>query len=223
MWRNIFHEARTFQKNDSNSQNFQSVMEWLLDMVDLSDFAYQNRVTWNLTIKYGNAAVGIEALTEHLKYIFEWQREKQEWNHRNLMNLCLTEKVGKTENGNNTRLRGKSKSKNQCQEKTKAIWNQQWDWTYATIGGNATRKSTKTNVQLADSKCKIWTWNPTTSESTRGTNGLYEQHNDEERSDVRSVCTYCARVERKNIIQMGSSNHLWHSDNRVDTTQYQAC
>jgi len=43
MWRNIFHEVRTFQKNDSDSQNFQSVMERLLDMVVLSDFAYQNR------------------------------------------------------------------------------------------------------------------------------------------------------------------------------------
>ena len=77
--RNIFQEVRNFQKNDSDSRNFQSVMEWLLDMVDLRDFAYQNKVTSNITIKYGNAAVGIKARMEPLKcYIFEWQREKQE-------------------------------------------------------------------------------------------------------------------------------------------------
>jgi len=54
-------------------------MEWLWDIVDLSNFAYQEKVTSNVTIKYGNAAVGIKARTEHLRsYIYEWQREKQE-------------------------------------------------------------------------------------------------------------------------------------------------
>jgi len=71
-------------------------MEWLLDMVDLSDFAQQNKVTSNLTVKYGNAVVGIKAKTRHLEcyiYEWEWQREKQEWNLCNLMNLCLTAKL----------------------------------------------------------------------------------------------------------------------------------
>ena len=56
-------------------------MEWLLDMVDLSDFAQQNKVTSNLTVKYGNAVVGIKAKIRHLEcyiYEWEWQREKQE-------------------------------------------------------------------------------------------------------------------------------------------------
>jgi len=79
--RNNFQEAKNFQKSDSDSRNFQAVMEWLRDIVDLSDFAYQYKVNSNLTIKYGNAAAGLKAKTERLAcYIYEWQwqREKQE-------------------------------------------------------------------------------------------------------------------------------------------------
>jgi len=45
-------------------------MEWLLDMVDLSDFAQQNKVTSNLTVKYGNAVVGIKAKQDIYDVIF---------------------------------------------------------------------------------------------------------------------------------------------------------
>jgi len=49
--RNIFQEVKEFQKQDFHSQNFQAVMEWLRNTVDLSNLAHQNKVTSNLTIK----------------------------------------------------------------------------------------------------------------------------------------------------------------------------
>jgi len=48
--------------------------------VDLSNLAHQNKVTSNLTIKTENDAVGIKAITGHLKcyiYAWEWQKEKR--------------------------------------------------------------------------------------------------------------------------------------------------
>ena len=52
-------------------------MEWLRDTVDLSNLAYQNKITSNLTIKTENDAVGIKAKTKHLEcYIYEWQQGK---------------------------------------------------------------------------------------------------------------------------------------------------
>jgi len=43
--RNIFQEVKGFQKQDSHSRNFQAVMEWLRDTVDLSNLAYQNKIS----------------------------------------------------------------------------------------------------------------------------------------------------------------------------------
>jgi len=77
--RNIFQEVKGFQKQDSHSRNFQAVMEWLRDTVDLSKLAYQSKVTSKLTIKTENAAVGIKAKTGHLEcyiYGWDWQQEK---------------------------------------------------------------------------------------------------------------------------------------------------
>ena len=70
-------------------------MERLRDTVDLSNFAYQNKITSMLTIKTENDAVGIKAKTKHLEYYiyeWEWQQGKWAWDLYNLMNLCFTEK-----------------------------------------------------------------------------------------------------------------------------------
>jgi len=78
--RNIFQEVKAFQKQDSHSRNFQAVMEWLKDTVELSNLAYKNKVRSNSTIKTENDAVGIKARTKHLEcyiYEWEWQKEKQ--------------------------------------------------------------------------------------------------------------------------------------------------
>jgi len=40
--RNIFQEVKEFQKNDSDSQSLQSIIEWLWEIVDLSEYACQN-------------------------------------------------------------------------------------------------------------------------------------------------------------------------------------
>jgi len=76
--RNIFQEVKEFQKQEFHSRNFQAVMEWLRDTVDLSNLAYQNKVTGNLTIETENDAVGIKARTRHLEcYIYEWEWQKE--------------------------------------------------------------------------------------------------------------------------------------------------
>jgi len=77
--RNIFQEVSNFQKTDSSSENFMEVMEWLWDLVDVSNFACKSKVDADITIKHGNATVKVKATTEYLKcYIYEWHREKQE-------------------------------------------------------------------------------------------------------------------------------------------------
>jgi len=54
-------------------------MEWLKDTVELSNLAYKNKATSNLTMKTENDAVEIKARTKHLEchsYEWGWQKEK---------------------------------------------------------------------------------------------------------------------------------------------------
>ena len=76
--RNIFQEVKEFQKQDFHSLNFQAVMEWLRDTVELSNRAYKNKVTSNLTVKTENDAIETKARTRHLEcYIYEWEWQKE--------------------------------------------------------------------------------------------------------------------------------------------------
>jgi len=77
--RNIYQEVMEFQKQEFQSRNFQAVMECLKETIELSNLAYKNKVTANLTIKTENDAVEIKVRTKHLEcYIYEWdwQQEK---------------------------------------------------------------------------------------------------------------------------------------------------
>jgi len=64
--RNIFQEAKGFQKQEYKSRNFQGVMEWLSGTAELSNIVYKNQVTSNVTMKTENDAVEIKARTRHL-------------------------------------------------------------------------------------------------------------------------------------------------------------
>jgi len=76
--RNIYQEVKEFQKQECQSRNFQAVMEWLKETIELSNFAYKNKVTADLTMKTENDAVKIKAKTKHLEcYIYEWEWQKE--------------------------------------------------------------------------------------------------------------------------------------------------
>jgi len=76
--RNIFWEVWDFQAEDSATQNFIEVMEWLLDLVDANE--HLPYLSSEFTIAYGKAAVKIKVKTEPLScHVYEWHREKQEW------------------------------------------------------------------------------------------------------------------------------------------------
>jgi len=76
--RNIFQEVEKFRKQEFQLRNFQAVMEWLKDMVDLSSLAYKNKVTSNLIMKTENDAVEIKDRTRYLEcYIYEWEWQKE--------------------------------------------------------------------------------------------------------------------------------------------------
>jgi len=60
--RNIFQAVKGFRKQEIQSRNFQAVMEWLKDTVELSNLAYENKVTSNLTMKTENDAVEIHGI-----------------------------------------------------------------------------------------------------------------------------------------------------------------
>jgi len=49
--RNIFQEVKEFQKQEYHPRKFQAVMEWLKETIELSNLAYINKVTSNLTMK----------------------------------------------------------------------------------------------------------------------------------------------------------------------------
>lgn len=72
--RNIFQEVRKFQKQNFNSQNFQDVMEWIREAMELSNLAYQNEVIANLTLKTENDAVEIKVKTGYLTcHLYAWK------------------------------------------------------------------------------------------------------------------------------------------------------
>jgi len=76
--RNIFQEVKGFQKQESQSRNFQAVMEWLEDAIELSNLAYKNKITANLTMKTEKDAVEIKTKTRHLEcHIYEWEWQKE--------------------------------------------------------------------------------------------------------------------------------------------------
>jgi len=75
---NIFQEVKGFQKQEYQSRNAQAVMQWRKDTLELSNLAYRNKVTSNLTMKTESDAVQIKARTRHLEcYIYEWERQKE--------------------------------------------------------------------------------------------------------------------------------------------------
>ena len=77
----IFQEVKGFEKQEFQSRNFQAVMEWLKDTVELSNLAYKNKVTANLTMKTESDVVEIKARTRRLEcYIYEWEWQKEKTN-----------------------------------------------------------------------------------------------------------------------------------------------
>jgi len=76
--RNIFQEVKEFQKQEYQSRNFQAVMEWLKETIELSNLGYKNKVTANLKIKTEYDAVEIKAKTGHLKcHVYAWERQRE--------------------------------------------------------------------------------------------------------------------------------------------------
>jgi len=76
--RNIFQEVKEFQKQESQSRNFQTIMEWLRNTVELRSITHKNEVTsvWQTEIE--NNAVEIKARTRHLEcYIYEWEWQEE--------------------------------------------------------------------------------------------------------------------------------------------------
>jgi len=70
--RNIFQEVKEFQKQEYHPRKFQAVMEWLKETIELSNLAYINKVTSNLTMKAESDSVEIKARTRHLEcYSYE--------------------------------------------------------------------------------------------------------------------------------------------------------
>jgi len=58
-------------------------MEWLKNTLELSNLAYKNKVTSNLTMKNESDAVEIKTRTRHLEcYIYEWEWQKEKTNIR---------------------------------------------------------------------------------------------------------------------------------------------
>ena len=83
--RNIFQEVEEFRKQEFQSRNFQAAREWLKETIELSNFAYKNKVTADLTMKTEKDAVKIKARTKHLEcYVCEG-----EWQKENKREICI--------------------------------------------------------------------------------------------------------------------------------------
>jgi len=74
--RNIYGEVKEFRKQECHSENFQTIMTWLKETINLSELAHKNKVVADLNIKTATKAVKIKAKTKHVEcciYSWEWQ------------------------------------------------------------------------------------------------------------------------------------------------------
>jgi len=63
--RNIYEEVREFQNRECHSANFQTIMNWLKELIKLSEIAHRNKVIADLNIKTTTKAVKIKAKTKY--------------------------------------------------------------------------------------------------------------------------------------------------------------
>ena len=65
--RNIFQEVKEFQKQDFRSQNFETVMEWLKETVEISNIAHEREIIAHLMLKSDENVLTIVTKTKHLE------------------------------------------------------------------------------------------------------------------------------------------------------------